>query len=296
MCDIMSKEGKELDIFRIYKLLDHPVRKEIIEFLGEQDRLGFKEFKERLQINVGALYYHFDVLSDLIAQDEDRKYILTDLGKMAYQLLTSKKGQLMELEVKEKARAIGLYNRILRWAKSVFWPAGLFLNLYKSPKRHLADVVLILAFGSWLMIETRLEPVLFFFNVETSVAAEIIILRLVLGLLMIMVVSEVVSRIFFRRSGGNLSLLVGATFSLLPLFVFPTFLLFDKWNVVVFRDLFWNAVLQLFSQAWSLCALTSAISLSKGLKVEKATVVSFVLIYLNLTYIYLTLYWSRAPL
>lgn len=50
----MGKEVKELDIFRVYKLLDHPVRKEIIELLGEQDRLGFKELKERLRINVGA--------------------------------------------------------------------------------------------------------------------------------------------------------------------------------------------------------------------------------------------------
>ena len=292
----MSKEVKELDIFRIYKLLDHPMRKEIIELLGERDRLGFKEFKERLQINVGALYYHFDVLSDLVAQDEDRKYILTDLGKMAYQLLTSKKGQLMELEVKEKVRTVGLYNRILRWAKSIFWPASLFFNLYQSPKRHLADVVLILAFGSWLMIETRLEPILFFFNFETSLAPEMIMLRLMLGLLVIIVVSEVVSRVFFRRSGGNLSLLVGATFSLLPLFVFPTLLLFEKWNVIVFRDLFWKGVLQLFLQAWSLCALTVAISLSKGLKMEKAAVVSLVLIYFNLMYIYLTLYGLHAPL
>jgi DNA-binding transcriptional ArsR family regulator len=72
-------ETKEIDIFRIYKLLDHPIRKEIIELLGEQEKLGFKELKEKLQINVGALYYHFDALSDLIAQDDNRKYML-DFG------------------------------------------------------------------------------------------------------------------------------------------------------------------------------------------------------------------------
>jgi len=104
----MGKEVKELDIFRVYKLLDHPVRKEIIELLGEQDRLGFKELKERLRINVGALYYHFDALSDLIMQDENRKYMLTDLGRMAYQFLTSKKAQRMEIEVREKLRHLAL--------------------------------------------------------------------------------------------------------------------------------------------------------------------------------------------
>lgn len=286
----MSKRAKELNLFRIYKLLDHPVRKEIIEFLGEEERLGFKEFKERLQINVGALYYHFDVLSGLVAQDEDRKYILTDLGKMAYQFLTSKKGQLMELEVKEKARIASPPNRIFRYAKSIFLPSGLFINLYQSPKRHLADVVLILAFGSWIMIETKLEPILFFFNFGTSLPPVMIVARLLIGLLVIIAISEAIGRIFFRRSGGNLSLLIGATFSLLPLFLFPMLLLFEKWNLIVFRDPFWTGILQFFLQAWSLCALSSAISLSKGLRIEKAAVISLVMIYLNLGYMYFTLH------
>ena len=286
----MSKKAKELNLFRIYKLLDHPVRKEIIEFLGEEERLGFKEFKERLQINVGTLYYHFDTLSGLVAQDEDRKYILTDLGKMAYQFLVSKKGQLMELEVKARARIASPRNQILRHAKSIFFPSGLFINLYQSPKRRLADVVLILAFGSWIMIETKLEPILFFFNFGTSLPPIMIVARLLIGLLVIIAISEAIGRIFFRRSGGNLSLLIGASFSLLPLFVFPTLLLFEKWNLIVFRDPFWAGILQFFLQAWSLCALSSAISLSKGLRMEKAAVISLVLIYLNLGYMYFTLH------
>jgi len=285
----MSKEAKELDIFRIYNLLDHPIRREIIELLGEQEKLGFKQLKEKLQINVGTLYYHFDALSDLIAQDENRKYMLADLGKMAYQFLTSKKGQLMELEVKEKARFLSPRNRILRCAKSIFWPSGLFVDLYRSPKRHLAEVVLILAFGSWLMVETKLEPILFFFNLGTSLPPEMVVGKLLIGLFVIIAASEAISRIFFRRSGGNLSLLIGASFSLLPLFMFPTLLLFEKWNLIVFRDPFWTGILQFFLQAWSLCTLTSAISLSKGLRTEKAAVISLVLVYLNLGYMYFTL-------
>lgn len=286
----MSQEAKELNLFRIYKLLDHPVRREIIEFLGEEERLGFKEFKERLQINVGALYYHFDTLSGLIAQDKDRKYILTGLGKMAYQFLTSKKGHLMELEVKERARIASPRNRIFRYARSIFLPSGFFMNLYQSPKRHLADVVLILAFGSWIMIEMKLEPIIFFFSFGTSLPPVMIIARLLIGLFVIIAISEVVGRIFFHRSGGNLSLVIGASFSLLPLFLFPTLLLFEKWGLIVFRDLFWAGILQFFLQAWSLCALTSAISLSKGLRMEKAAIISIVLMYLNLGYMYFILH------
>jgi DNA-binding transcriptional ArsR family regulator len=283
---LMSQEAKELDIFRIYKLLDHPVRREIIELLGEQKRVSFKEFTERLQINVGTLYYHFDVLSGLITQDEDRKYVLTDLGKMAYEFLTSKREQLMEIEVKEKAKMVKPQNKVLRYAKAVFWPSGFFFNLYQSPRRHLADVVLIMAFGSWILNEAKLEPTLFFFDFTASLLLEMVVARLLLGLLVILVVSEAISRTFFRRGGGNLSLLIGATFSLLPLFVFPGLLLLGRWNLLSL-GMPWSSLLQLFLQAWSLCALSCAISLSKGLRIEKAAVISLLLMYLNIGYIFI---------
>jgi DNA-binding transcriptional ArsR family regulator len=290
MWDTMSREAKELNLFRIYKLLDHPVRREIIEFLGEEERLGFKEFKERLKINVGALYYHFDTLSGLIAQDKDRKYVLTDLGKLAYQFLRSKEGRLMELEVEERARIAGPRNRISGYAKSVFFPSGFFMNLYQSPKRHLADVILILAFGSWIMIETKLEPILLFFNFGTSLPPTMIVARLLIGVLIIIAISEIMGRIFFQRSGGNLSLIIGVSFSLLPLFLFPTLLLFEKWGVIILTEPCWVGILQFFLQVWSLCALTSAISLSKGLRMEKAAVISVAVVYLNLGYMYFILH------
>jgi DNA-binding transcriptional ArsR family regulator len=283
----MSQEAKKVDIFRIYKLLDHPVRKEIIELLGEQKRVGFKEFTERLGINVGTLYYHFDVLSGLITQDKDRKYILTDLGEMAYQLLTSKKGQLLEIEVKERAKMVKPPNRVLNYAKLVFWPSAFFFNLYQSPKRHLADIVLIIAFGSLVMNEARLQPVLFFFDFEESPSLGMTAARLLIGLLVVLLVSEIMSRVFFHRSGGNLRLLIGASFSLLPLFAFSSLLLLEEWNLIPFIIMSWSSVLQLFFQAWSLCALSSAISLSKGLRIEKAAIISLVLIYLNIGYLFI---------
>lgn len=283
----MSQETKELDIFRIYKLLDQPIRKEIIELLGEQERVSFKEFTERLQINVGTLYYHFDVLRGLITQDEDRKYMLTDLGKMAYQLLTSKRGQLIEIEVKEKAKMVKPHNRLLKYVKLIFWPSSLFFNLYQSPKRHLADVILIIAFGSWIMNEAKLEPTLFFFDFKQFLSPQMVVARLVIGLFVILLISEIISRLLFQRSGGNLRLLIGASFSLLPLFVFPGLFLLQKWKLFFFFNMLWSSVLQFFFQAWSLSALSCAIALSKGLRIEKAAVISLVLMYLNIGYIFI---------
>jgi hypothetical protein len=283
----MSQETKELDIFRIYKLLDQPIRKEIIELLGERERVSFKEFTEQLQINVGTLYYHFDVLRGLITQDEDRKYMLTDLGKMAYQLLTSKREQLIEIEVKEKAKMVKPHNRLLRYVKSIFWPSSLFFNLYQSPKRHLADVILIIAFGSWILNEAKLEPTLFFFDFKQFLSPQMIVARLLIGLFVILLISEIITRLLFQRSGGNLRLLIGASFSFLPLFVFPSLFLLQKWKLIFSFNMLWSSILQFFFQAWSLSALSCAIALSKGLRIEKAAVISLVLMYLNIGYIFI---------
>lgn len=289
MRDTMSQKIKELDIFRVYKLLDHPVRKEIIELLGEHGRLGFKELKEKLRINVGALYYHFDVLGDLLTQDENRKYILTDLGRMAYQFLTSEKAQLIDIEVKEKAKMLRSSNKILRGLKSLFWPSTFFIKLYESPKRHVADAVLILILGSWFLIEAKVEPILFFFNTGGSPSSEIIIAKLLTSLIVIVSVSEVISRIFFKRSGGVLCLFIGVSFSLIPLFIFPVLLLFENSNMPIFRDPLFEGIIQFFLQVWSLCILTSAISLSKGFKAEKAAIISLTLVYVNLGYLFFIL-------
>jgi hypothetical protein len=49
----------------------------------------------------------------------------------------------------------------------------------------------------------------------------------------------------------------------------------------------WSSILQFFFQAWSLSALSCAIALSKGLRIEKAAVISLVLMYLNIGYIFI---------
>lgn len=139
------------------------------------------------------------------------------------------------------------------------------------------------------MIETKVEPTLFFFNLRVTPSPEIIITKLLIGLLVIMAVSELISRIFFKRSGGNLCLIIGASFSLLPLFIFPTLFLLENWNVVFLRDPIFKGIIQFLLQAWSLCVLTSAISLSKGLRAEKAAVISLTLVYVNLGYMFFTL-------
>lgn len=52
------------DLSRYYTLLRDPTRRKIIEVLGSQEKIGFKELRQTLGLGVGTVYYHLDMLSD----------------------------------------------------------------------------------------------------------------------------------------------------------------------------------------------------------------------------------------
>ena len=75
------------DLSRYYTLLRDPARRKIVEILGVQEKIGFKELREALGLGVGTVYYHLDMLSDFITQDKQRKYKLNDRGRMLFKIL-----------------------------------------------------------------------------------------------------------------------------------------------------------------------------------------------------------------
>jgi len=54
------------DTSRYYTLLRDPARRKIVEILGNQGKIGFKELKQELGLGVGTVYYHLDMLSDFL--------------------------------------------------------------------------------------------------------------------------------------------------------------------------------------------------------------------------------------
>lgn len=64
------------DVSRYHTLLRDPTRRRIIEILGEQSKIGFKELRSSLGLGVGTLYYHLDMLSDFLVQDKSARSFL----------------------------------------------------------------------------------------------------------------------------------------------------------------------------------------------------------------------------
>jgi len=71
------------------RYLNHPVRKRIIELLGSRGSMSFTEMRSEMNLPVGTLYYHLDVLKGYVLQDEERRYYLSKDGRKLYDMLSS---------------------------------------------------------------------------------------------------------------------------------------------------------------------------------------------------------------
>ncbi|MBS7621369.1 winged helix-turn-helix transcriptional regulator, partial [Candidatus Bathyarchaeota archaeon] len=140
------------DLTRYYALLKDPARRKIIEILGAQERVGFKELREALGLGVGTVYYHLDMLSEFLEQDKQRKYRLNEKGRMLYRIL--KEGSIpASLGISET-----LSNSVVKW----LFLSPLFAKTIK-PLRLLPFSLVILFLGAYGAAMARLEPALFFY-------------------------------------------------------------------------------------------------------------------------------------
>jgi DNA-binding transcriptional ArsR family regulator len=266
----------------MYAALSHPIRKRIIDKIRESGRAGFKDLKEELQVSVGTLYYHIDSLGDLITQDSERKYILTDKGVMALKMFESDEERLESME------EVGgpPESPFIGYLKAFFLPKWLFAYISSSPKRGLMEALVIMAMGSFSSLVAGLEPILFFYNSRPRVSPYQIFLEFWVGWIVVFLLCEVLTYVLYRRREEHLSLLSGVAFSYLPMvgyslvwglckFFYPELLL---------NPLAWR-VLMLILQVWSMGLLSIAISISKALRIDRAAVVSFLIQYLNIFYV-----------
>ncbi len=267
------------DLSRYYTLLKDPTRRRIIEILGVQEKIGFKELRGELGLGVGTVYYHLDMLSDFLTQDKQRKYRLSDKGRMLYRFL--KEGKVPPtLEIGEV-----FSHRVAKWVflSPVFGKTAKPLVILPFS----AALLLIGALGS---AYAKLEPALFFyFPYSTYNFANISVLYVVnwLGLFLF---AELFTYLVYRRAGNTLQLFTRISIATLPLAAFPYVYLmapavFQSLSIAVLDTALQGVLIAL--QIWSLLLSSSALCFGKGLRLDKAMVVSLIAIYLNISTLYI---------
>ncbi len=253
------------DRSRYYTLLRDPARRKIIETLGEQGKIGFKELRESLGLGVGTVYYHLDMLSDFLVQDKQRKYRLNDRGRLLYRSL--KEGSLSPtLEVGE-----ALSHRLGRW----LFLSSVFVKTAR-PERLLPISVLILIFGAVGSALAELDSMLFFYFPFTTYEFETVVMLFIFNWIGLFLFSDFLIYLLYRRVGGDLQLFTCLGIAAFPLALFPYIYMLVS---PVSYDLAKYLLFPL--QIWNLLLLSSAFSFSKGLRLDKSLVVSLTIIYLN---------------
>ncbi|NAZ13899.1 MAG: helix-turn-helix domain-containing protein [Desulfurococcales archaeon] len=98
----MSQE----DVNKIFTALSHEIRREIIRILAEESPKTFSELMNKLDIrDTGTMVFHLRKLEGLVTKNERGEYILTDLGRRAYQIMNQIKTERKE-KVKEVSEKI----------------------------------------------------------------------------------------------------------------------------------------------------------------------------------------------
>ncbi len=256
------------DLSRYYTLLRDPARRKIIEILGTQEKIGFKELREVLGLGVGTVYYHLDMLSDFVTQDKQRKYRLNDRGQMLYRVL--REGNVpATLEISE-----AFSHHFGRW----LFLSPVFAKTAK-PLMLLPVSIAILLMGALGSAHAKLDSALFFYFPYSAYSFTSIVVLYIFDWVGLFLFTEVFTYLLYRRVGNDLQLFTCISIASFPMAVFPYIYLFVS-DVVSQYVLF---VLQI----WSLLLVSAAFCFGKGVRLDKAIVVSLTAMYLNIAILFM---------
>jgi hypothetical protein len=110
--DLSSPETEE----SFYYALSHEIRRNVLRLIGENGKGSFTQFKRSLSVSTGTLYHHLDVLKTLVVQDEKKKYILSPLGRHAYDFLIKNYDSMESTKVEERKTVSNFVNWLVALA------------------------------------------------------------------------------------------------------------------------------------------------------------------------------------
>ena len=102
----------------IYEVLDHPIRRLILETLHNEKACSFTELMKETEENTGSLSFHLAKLEALLKQDKAKMYSLNQSGVNAYAILRQIKN-LDTLQSKASADSANSHVGLLEGEKVV---------------------------------------------------------------------------------------------------------------------------------------------------------------------------------
>ncbi len=268
----------------VFHILRSPVRRGIIRILAEKTALSFTDLRKTFpEISVGTLYYHLDLLNQIVAQGSDKKYILTEEGRRIFaEVLRSEEAMIpVKASVEAQSRRDSPVSLLLM--------NSLFSDISLRPLKYVALPFLIFLSMALLTWISHSIQVLFFFisvggsqTLLPSISAGVSLLAVYSGL-------NLFALLIFRRREGNLSLLIATSVGLVPLIIYPSavFLAAVTMGQAAFARSSFSTILTILPQVLSVLLISAGLSQAKGLRLDRSALVTLLVVYLNVVLLYL---------
>ena len=263
------------EVSHFFTLLGHPLRRKIIQYLGDSDWGGFTDLSSYLGVSTGTIYYQLDLLVDLLEQDKDKKYHLNEKGRFAYKLLIESDERL------SSSRFVTRNASLINYVTFLVIGWRLISRLYGLSRLAIVFTVIVIIYGTLVTSLSGLYPLVLIYVDRLPVPQIYIPVLFISGYLLINILANLTSYLVYRAKDGVKNLFVGSAFSLLPILILPTIHLVANYLNSPLSSL-QAQVIMLIGLGYSLCFLTSAISLSKGLSAAKAALPASVTLYVSL--------------
>lgn len=235
------------------------------------------------EISVGTLYYHLDLLNQIVTQDSDKKYFLTEEGRRIFAEVLRSEEAMIPVKASVEAQS-GIGSPI-----SLLLMNSLFSDISLRPFKYIALPFLIFLSMALLAWISHSIQVLFFFisvggsqTVLASISAGVSLLAVYSGV-------NLFALLLFRRREGNLSLLIATSVGLVPLMIYPlaVFLAALTMGQASFARSSLSTILTILPQILSVILISAGLSQAKGLRLDRSALVTLLVIYLNMFLLYL---------
>jgi len=268
-----SKDSIEEEV--VYAALSSQIRRDIISFIKVNEKVGFLELKEKFDVKVGSIYHQLNSMKELWEQDENKKYYLTELGEVAFNVLILNRDFIASSNVKltiegEKEVDSSFFKKIYKGLVFVFLPRKVFQYLASDVVRTLLAGLFIIGAMLYFSIDSQVVLVGFYPMQVTDWYYSLIG---VLGLWIFLALTTVgFKAIFYKRKFNPLKL-----FSVVPFALVPSLLvLFFIWlqtKVTATFLFFEGQIISIVSQVWILPLMTTAVSQTEELTMNRSSLI-----------------------
>ncbi len=270
------------------RVVSKPNRAAIVLSVGEKGEVSFKELKATLNLGVGTLYYHLDGLNGVVTQTKTRQYVLTDLGKNVYEAM--RKMDLVAKPVPRRRfpRASNVVREVL------FFESHMERLSFDSMSSVSLTIGILFAAGALASL-TRVEAAMFFIR-SISASPDFAFFMLFFSWFLLFILGGILVAFLWKSRPNLLGLATGSALSLIPM----TFAIVLDGISKTFDDLSFLGSLyvypyflgfQILLVIWAAYIFTVSLRSASSLNLEKALVVSLLVVLVNVGYL-----WARPQL